>query len=108
MGITKLNFDLKLDGENRVNRLYEFEEFRILSYDIDKIYKQKTKRWHDKHIIARTFNSGEKVLLLNSRLMLFPRIQRFKRSGPFKVVRMTQHGAVKLKGETGSTFLVNG
>ena len=89
MGITKLNFDLKLDGENRVNRLYEFEEFRILSYDIDKIYKQKTKRWHDKQIVARTFNSCDKVLLFNSRLMLFPEKLKYKWHGPFEVVRIT-------------------
>ena len=103
-----MNLDRKLADRKRVNQLDELGEFRHHAYENDKLYKQKTKRWHDKHIIARTFNSGEKVLLLNSRLMLFPRIQRFKRSGPFKVVRMTQHGAVKLKGETGFTFLVNG
>ena len=89
MGITKLNFDLKLDGENRVNRLYEFEEFRILSYDIDKIYKQKTKRWHDKQIVARTFNLGDKVLLFNSRLRLFPEKLKYKWHGPFEVVSIT-------------------
>ncbi|XP_049414755.1 uncharacterized protein LOC125877531 [Solanum stenotomum] len=36
------------------------------------------------------------------------KMKRFKWSGPLEVVRMTQHGVVELKGETGPTFLVNG
>ncbi|XP_074304591.1 uncharacterized protein LOC141639338, partial [Silene latifolia] len=41
-------------------RLNELEEFRLLAYDNARIYKAKTKRWHDKRIIKREFNVGDK------------------------------------------------
>ena len=100
--------DPELVDKKRVNQLHELEEFRLHAYENAKLYKEKTKRRHDKHIVARTFNPKDKVLLFNSRLRLFPEKLRSKWSGPFEVVRMTQHGVVELKGETGPTFLVNG
>ena len=78
------------------------------AYENAKFYKEKTKKSHNKDIGARTFNSGDKVLLFNSRLRLFPGKLRSKWSGPFEVVRLTQHGVVELKGNAGLTFLVNG
>ncbi|KAK4724022.1 hypothetical protein R3W88_026801 [Solanum pinnatisectum] len=95
-------------GRKRVNHLHELEEFRLHACENAKLYKEKMKRWHDKHIVTCTFTPGDKVLLINSRLRLFPRKLKSKWSGPFEVVRMTQHGAVELKDETGPTFLVNG
>ncbi|XP_049399731.1 uncharacterized protein LOC125863765 [Solanum stenotomum] len=105
--IKRLNLDPKLAGKKRVNQLHELEEFRLHAYENAKLYKEKTKRWHDKHIVSCTFNPGDKVLLFNSRLRLFPGKLRSKWSGHFEVVRMTQHGVVELKGKTGLTFLVN-
>ncbi|KAK4726371.1 hypothetical protein R3W88_031288 [Solanum pinnatisectum] len=106
--IKRLNLDPELADKKRVNQLHELEEFRLHAYENSKLYKEKTKRWNDKHIVTRTFTLGENLLLFNSRLRLFPGKLRSKWSGPFEVVRMTQHEAVELKGETGPTFLVNG
>jgi len=91
-----------------VDQLHELEEFRLHAYENTKLYKEKTKGGMDKHIVPRTITPGENVLLFNSRLRLFPGKLRSKWSGPFEVVRTTQHRAVELKGETGPTFLVNG
>lgn len=41
------------------------------SYENAQIYKDKTKRWHDKHMVKREFVVSQKVLLFNSRLRLF-------------------------------------
>ncbi|KAH0669895.1 hypothetical protein KY285_024033 [Solanum tuberosum] len=106
--IKMLNLDPEMACKKKVNQLHELEEFRLHAYENAKLYKENTKRWHDKHIVACTFNSGDKVLLFNSRLRLFPKKLRSKWSGPFEVVRMTQHGVVELKRKTGLTFLVNG
>ncbi|XP_049359554.1 uncharacterized protein LOC125824250 [Solanum verrucosum] len=106
--IKRLNLDPELSGRKRVNQLHELEEFRLHAYENANIHKEKTKMWHDKHIVTLTFTPGENVLLFNSRLRLFPRKLRSKWSGPFEVVRMTQHGAVELKGDIVLTFLVNG
>ena len=52
--------------------------------------------------------SGEKVLVFNSRIKLFLGKLKSKWSVPIEALRMTPHGVVELKGETGPTFLVNG
>ena len=46
-----LNFDLKVAGEERLLKLNEMDEFRLDAYENAKLYKELTKRWHDKHLI---------------------------------------------------------
>lgn len=50
--VNKLNLDPKLVGKKRMDQLHEFEEFRLYAYENAKLYKEKTKQWHDKHIVA--------------------------------------------------------
>ncbi|XP_015167017.1 uncharacterized protein [Solanum tuberosum] len=107
--IKKLNPDAELAGRKRITQLHELKEFRLHTYENAKLYKEKTKRWHDKHIVSRTFEPGQLVLLFNSILRFFPRKLRSKWSGLFEVVRMTQHGVVELRNkDKSSTLLVNG
>ncbi|XP_055823310.1 uncharacterized protein LOC129891854 [Solanum dulcamara] len=95
-------------GRKLMDKVHELEEFRLHAYANAELYKEKTKRWHDKHIVTRTFKPGQKVLLFNSHLRLFPGKLRLKWSGPFEVVRMSAHGAVDLWYRTKSTmFVVN-
>ena len=49
----------------------EREEFRLNAFENAKIYKEKAKIWHDKRLSSRVFETGQKVLLFNSRLKLF-------------------------------------
>ena len=51
--LRKLNFDLKEAGEKRLLQLNEMEEFRFEAYENAKLYKEKTKNWHDKNIQKR-------------------------------------------------------
>ncbi|KAK4731411.1 hypothetical protein R3W88_024399 [Solanum pinnatisectum] len=107
--IKKLNLDAELAGRKRVTQLHKLEEFRLHAYENAKLYKEKTKRWHDKHIASCTFEPGLLVLLFNSRLKLFPGKLRSKWGGPFEVVRITQHGVVELRNkDKSSTYIVNG
>ena len=85
----------------------ELEELRNEAYDNAKIYKEKTKRWHDQKILRREFKAGEQVLLYNSRLKLFPRKLKSSFSCPYTVVTSTPFGAVTLKTESRSEFKVN-
>ncbi|KAL5541121.1 hypothetical protein UlMin_043407 [Ulmus minor] len=57
--------------EKRLLQMNEMEEFRNNAYENAKIYKEKTKKWHDRHIQKRDFEEGQQVLLFNSRLKLF-------------------------------------
>ena len=50
----------------------ELKELRNEAYDNVRIYKDKTKKWHDQKIMMKEFRVGELVLLYNSRLKLFP------------------------------------
>ncbi|XP_074351402.1 uncharacterized protein LOC141690509 [Apium graveolens] len=60
--LKNLNFDMALAGEKRMLQLDELDEFRFFSYENAKLYKEKTKKWHDKNIQSRVFEVGQKVL----------------------------------------------
>jgi len=45
---------------------------RLNAYSSLKIYKERTKKYHDKKILERNFHIGQSVLLFNYRLILFP------------------------------------
>ena len=49
----KLNFDAKVAKEERLLQLNELEELRNEAYDSARIYKDKTKKWHDQKILRR-------------------------------------------------------
>ena len=91
--IKKLNFDFKATKEERLLQLNELEELRNEAYDSARIYKDKTKKWHDQRTLRREFKAGDQVLLFNSRLRLFPRKLKSKWSGPFTVVSSTKFGS---------------
>ena len=71
--IKKLNCDFQAAKEERLLQLNELEELRNEAYDNARIYKDKTKKWHDQRILRKEFKAEEQVLLYNSRLKLFPR-----------------------------------
>ena len=70
--IKQCNFDLKTAGSNRKLQLSELEELRNEAYESSKIYKARTKAYHDKFINQKMFKPDQKVWLYNSRLRLFP------------------------------------
>ncbi|CAM8909001.1 unnamed protein product [Rhodiola kirilowii] len=106
--IKLLNMDMQTAGDNRVLQLHELEEIRNEAYESARIYKEKTKKWHDKKIFRREFKKGEKVLLFNSRLKLFPGKLRSRWSGPFIVHKPHKDGHVELLNNDGTTFTANG
>ena len=77
--------DSKVAGEKRMLQLSELDEFHNKVYENARICKEKTKVWHDKHIIRKEFEAGQRVLLFNSRLKLFPGKLKSRWSGPFTV-----------------------
>ncbi|CAM8978574.1 unnamed protein product [Rhodiola kirilowii] len=103
-----LNLDLQTAEENRVLQLRELKETRNEAYESARIYKEKTKKWHDKRIFRREFKKREKVLLFNSRLKLFPGKLRSRWSGPFIVHKPHKDGHVELLNDEGAIFKANG
>ena len=73
------------------------------------LYKDKTKRWHDKHVKIKEFNPSDKVLLFNSRVKLLRHEKlRSKWDGPFSIIESSPHGATTLQNDEGKYLKVNG
>ncbi|CAN6583779.1 unnamed protein product [Malus baccata var. baccata] len=107
--VKTFNMDLAAAGLHRKLQLCELDEIRNEAYENARIYKEKTKAFYDKMIRAKTFAIGQKVLLFNSRLRLFPGKLRSKWVGPFIVTNVFPHGAVQIKSlRTQQEFKVNG
>ncbi|KAG7530591.1 hypothetical protein ISN45_Un28g000010, partial [Arabidopsis thaliana x Arabidopsis arenosa] len=102
-----LNFDIKTAEEKRLIQLSDLDEIRLEAYESSKIYKERTKIFHDKKIITKDFQVGDQVLLFNSRLKLFPGKLKSRWSGPFYITSVRPYGAVTLAGKSGD-FTVNG
>jgi len=103
-----LNFDMQCAGEKRLDQLNELDKLKMEAYENAKIYKERTKKWHDKHILKREFHKGEKVLIYNSRLHLFPGKLKSKWLGLYEVIHVFPYRVLELKKANGGTFKVNG
>nr|XP_023891844.1 uncharacterized protein LOC112003854 [Quercus suber] len=82
------SFKMKIDesGEHRKLQLQELEEICNDAYKSARIYKEKTKVFHDRMVSRKEFKVGQKVLLYHSRLRLFPvEIQSLATSKVFKL-----------------------
>ncbi|XP_038904190.1 uncharacterized protein LOC120090536 [Benincasa hispida] len=87
--VKKLNLNLEVMGENCKLQLNELDEWRLNAYKNAKIYKEKTKRWHDQCLNLRKLKS--------------------RWSRPFIIKVIFPHGAMELMREDGTnTFNVNG
>ncbi|KAL8154851.1 hypothetical protein AgCh_000263 [Apium graveolens] len=107
--IKEFNVDLPNVGNHRKLQLFELKEIRNDAYENAKIYKERTKLLHDKFILRKSFSPGQKVLLYNSRLHLFPGKLRSRWEGPYVVKGIFPYGAIEIQNpKTGETFKVNG
>ena len=103
-----LNMNLKMAWKKRVLQLNELDELRRNAYDSSRIYKEKTKVWHDKHLVHNELNPGQQVLLFNSKLKLFPGKLRSRWLGPFVITQVFLYGSVELRHPERGQFKVNG
>ena len=105
------SFNMKMDesGEHRKLQLQELEEIRNDACESARIYKEKTKIFHDKMISRKKFKVGQKVLLYHSRLRLFLGKSRSRWIGPFVITNVFPHNAVEIQSlATFKVFKVNG
>jgi hypothetical protein len=107
--IKQLNFNFLKAGSQRNLQLTELEELKNDAYDSSRKYKEYMKKVHDQSILRRSFEPGQKVLLYNSRLHLFPGKLKSRWTGPFIIRTVFSHGAIEIKDpKNGNTFKVNG
>ncbi|XP_050133072.1 uncharacterized protein LOC126609111 [Malus sylvestris] len=107
--IKELIFSYDSTGEQRKLQLNELEEIRQAAYESSRIYKERTKAFHDSQFLRKEFQPGKKVLLFSSRLKLFPGKLKSRWIGTYLVSKVFSHGAVEITNEDqGNTFKVNG
>ncbi|KAL4323993.1 hypothetical protein GQ457_11G024010 [Hibiscus cannabinus] len=95
--IKNVNMDWETAGQKRLLDINELEEIRHAAYDNAKIYKEKTKNWHDRKILPKDYHPGQQVLLFNSRLKLFLGKLKSRWSGPFIITHVSPHEAITIK-----------
>ncbi|XP_062075483.1 uncharacterized protein LOC133779547 [Humulus lupulus] len=106
--VKKCNMDMVAAGQQRMLQLHELEEIHNESYECSRIYMEKTKSFHDKHIIRKSFVEGQKVLMYHSRLKLFFGKLKSRWLGLSTVTKVFLHGAVEaVSPSTGKSFMVN-
>ncbi|GJQ91174.1 reverse transcriptase domain-containing protein [Tanacetum coccineum] len=102
------NMDLTLASRSRLMQINELAELRDGAYDNTRIYKERTKKWHDSRLCGdKDFKVGDKVLLYNSRLKMYPGKLKSKWSGPNIVKMVYPHGAIEITNRDGVSFKVN-
>ena len=107
--IKKFNLDMAVAGSNRKLQLSELEELHNEAYENAKIYKARTKTFHNKAINRKSFEPGQKVWLFNSKLRVFPGKLRSRWDRPFVVKKVSPYGAVEIQHFNGGHVLkVNG
>ncbi|RVW57857.1 hypothetical protein CK203_115853 [Vitis vinifera] len=101
--------DLIRAGAKRCLDLNEMEELRNDAYINSKVAKQRMKRWHDQLISNKEFRKGQRVLLYDSRLHIFPGKLKSRWIGPFIIHQVHLNGVVELLNSNSTdTFKVNG
>ncbi|GJU79345.1 reverse transcriptase domain-containing protein [Tanacetum coccineum] len=107
--LKQCNIDLTLASKSRLMQLNELAELRDGAYENTKIYKEQTKKWHDSRLRGdKSFKVGDKVLLYNSRLKMYPGKLKSKWSGPNIVKTVYPYGVVEIIDRNGFNFKVNG
>ncbi|RVW82132.1 Pro-Pol polyprotein [Vitis vinifera] len=107
--IKKLNMDLTRAGLKRCLDLNELEEMRNDAYLNSKIAKERLKKWHDQLVNQKNFAKGQRVLLYDSKLHLFPRKLKSRWTGPFIIHDVQSNGVAELLNFNSTrTFKVNG
>ncbi|GJR72792.1 reverse transcriptase domain-containing protein [Tanacetum coccineum] len=103
------NPDLIAAGEKRMFQLHELDELRHQAYENSRLYKARTKVWHDRKLrMRKEFKQGNKVLLFHSKYKFKQPKLRSRWLGPYIVKYQYPSGYVELYGKDGKTFIVNG
>ncbi|GJU36883.1 hypothetical protein Tco_1185237 [Tanacetum coccineum] len=101
--------DLTAATKNRFMELNELIELRDGAYENTRIYKERTKKWHDSRLRGdKDFKVGDKVLLFNSRLRMNPGKLKSKWYDPNVVKTVYPYGTVEITNKNGISFNVNG
>ncbi|GKC80492.1 reverse transcriptase domain-containing protein [Tanacetum coccineum] len=107
--LKQCNMDLTAAEKNRFMKLNELIELRDEAYENTRIYKERTKKWHDSRLRGdKNFKAGDKVLIFNSIFKMHPRKLKSKWYDPCVVKTVHPYGTVEIIDKNGVSFKVNG
>ncbi|GJR01612.1 reverse transcriptase domain-containing protein [Tanacetum coccineum] len=107
--LKQCNMDLTAAAKNRFMELNELMELRDGAYENTRIYKERTKKWHDSRLRGdKDFKVGDLVLLFNSRFKMHPGKLKSRWYGPNVVKTVYPYGTVEITDKNGVSFKVNG
>ncbi|GJY10803.1 reverse transcriptase domain-containing protein [Tanacetum coccineum] len=99
--------DLIAAGEKRMFQLHELDELRHQAYENSRLYKARTKVWHDRKLrMRKEFKHKDKVLLFHSKYKFKQPKLKSRWLGPYVVKHQYPSGYVELYGKDGKTFIV--
>ncbi|GJS04497.1 reverse transcriptase domain-containing protein, partial [Tanacetum coccineum] len=103
------NPDLIAAGEERMFQLHELDELRHQAYENSRLYKARTKVWHDRKLrMRKEFKQGNKVLLFHSKYKFKQLKLRSRWLRPYVVKHQYPSGYVELYEKDGKMFIVIG
>nr|GEV77476.1 hypothetical protein [Tanacetum cinerariifolium] len=101
--------DLTATAKHHFMELNELMELRYGAYENTRIYKERTKIWHDSRLREdKDFKVRDKVLLFNSRFKMHPGKLKSKWYGPNVVKIVYPYGTVKITDRNRISFKDNG
>ena len=106
--IKNINFNLKEVGEKRLLDIHALGELRNSAYESVRLFKEKVKMLHVRKILKQTFTTGDKVLLFNSLLKLFPRKLRSWWERPYEIEEVYNSRDVRIKGRKDAPWIIKG
>ncbi|GJY25569.1 DNA-directed DNA polymerase [Tanacetum coccineum] len=84
-------------------------QLRDEAYENTRIYKERTKKWHDSRLRGdKNFNEGDKVLVFNSRFKMHPEKLKSEWYDPCVIKNMHPYGTMEIIDKNGISFKVNG
>ncbi|GJY01945.1 reverse transcriptase domain-containing protein [Tanacetum coccineum] len=107
--LKQCNMDLTAATKNHFMELNELMELRDEAYENTRIYKERTKRWHNSRLRGdKEFKAGDKVLLFNSRFKMHLGKLKSKWYGPNVVKTKHPYRTVEIIDKNIISFKVNG
>nr|GEX78775.1 reverse transcriptase domain-containing protein [Tanacetum cinerariifolium] len=107
--LKQCNMNLTTVAKTHFMELNELMKLRDGSYENTRIYKKRTKKWHESRLRGdKNFKVGDKVLLFNSRFKMHPGKLKSKWYDPNMVKTLYLYGTVEITDKNRISFKVNG
>ncbi|GJZ09855.1 hypothetical protein Tco_0544138 [Tanacetum coccineum] len=101
--------DLTATTKNCFMELNELIELRDGAYENTRIYKERTKKWHNSRLRGdKYFKVGDMVLLFNSRFKMHPGKLKSRWYIPNVVKTVYPYGTMEIIDKNRISFKVNG